>query len=197
MIHLVTKSAEDTKELAAAVAGLVQPGDVLLLVGDLGSGKTTFAQGFGAALGVTEPITSPTFVLVRSYGGRLPLLHADVYRLDHLQEVVDLGLPELLDEGGVALVEWGDVAAPALPPDALEVRMDHAVGDDAAGDERLVELRPLGRRWTSALDRLNRAVERWRSSAPGPRSGGEGRERPPGPGWSRPDFDAGGGLPTS
>lgn len=192
MIRLVTKSAEDTRELAAAVAGLVEPGDVVLLVGDLGAGKTTFAQGFGAALGVTEPITSPTFVLVRSYRGRLELLHADVYRLDHLQEVVDLGLAELLDEGGVALVEWGDVAAPALGPDALEVSMDFA-----GGDERVVGLRPVGRRWGLALPVLELAVERWRTSAPGSGGGHVERERPSRSGSSWPDFDGGGGPGAS
>ncbi|MGH9067003.1 MAG: tRNA (adenosine(37)-N6)-threonylcarbamoyltransferase complex ATPase subunit type 1 TsaE, partial [Acidimicrobiales bacterium] len=154
--RLGTKSAEDTRELAAAIAALVEPGDVVLLVGDLGAGKTTFAQGFGAGLGVSEPITSPTFVLVRSYRGRLDLLHADVYRLDRLQEVVDLGLPELLDEGGVALVEWGDMAAPALAPDFLEVHL-HQEGED----ERTIDLRPVGRRWSARWPALGSALQRW------------------------------------
>ncbi|MGH9062467.1 MAG: tRNA (adenosine(37)-N6)-threonylcarbamoyltransferase complex ATPase subunit type 1 TsaE [Acidimicrobiales bacterium] len=170
MIHLSTKSAEDTRELAGVVATMVSPGDVLLLIGDLGTGKTTFAQGFGAALGVAEPITSPTFVLLRSYRGRLDLLHADVYRLDRLQEVVDLGLPELLDEGGVALVEWGDVAAPALAPDVLEVRLAYA-----EGDHRRVDLRPVGRRWSDRLPSLELAVDRWRASGRGGDLAGEGR----------------------
>jgi tRNA threonylcarbamoyladenosine biosynthesis protein TsaE len=158
MIFLVTKSAEDTKELAGAVAGLACAGDVLLLVGDLGTGKTTFAQGFGQGLGVGEPITSPTFVLVRSYRGRLEMHHADVYRLDQLQEVVDLGLPELLDEGGVALIEWGDMAAPALRPEFLEVRITAPSGDD----ERRIELCPVGRDWMRRAASLELAVDRWR-----------------------------------
>ncbi len=165
MIFLVTKSAEDTKELAAAVAGLVCPGDVLLLIGDLGTGKTTFAQGFGLGLGVGEPVTSPTFVLLRSYRGRLEMLHADVYRLDQLQEVVDLGLPELLDERGVALIEWGDMAAPALRPDFLEVRITRPPGespDDFVVDERRIELCPVGRAWMRRAADLELAVDRWR-----------------------------------
>lgn len=161
---MVTKSADDTRDLAAAIAGLARSGDVILLVGDLGTGKTTFAQGFGRALGVTEPITSPTFVLVRHYPGRIDLLHADVYRLDRLQEVVDLGLPELLDEGCVALVEWGDVAAPALAPDFLEVRLTQA----PAADERRVELTPVGHPWQERWVDLELAVDRWRPmGAPG------------------------------
>lgn len=181
MIRLVTKSAEDTKELGAAVSELVEPGDVLLLVGDLGAGKTTFVQGFGSALGVGEPITSPTFVLVRSYRGRLEMIHADMYRLDHLQEVIDLGLPELVDEGAVALVEWGDVAAAALAPDTLEVRMEHA-----GGDERVIEIRPQGPRWASALPLLGRRLERWRPSAPGRQAYGAEVDRPAPPGRLTP-----------
>ncbi|MGH9130016.1 MAG: tRNA (adenosine(37)-N6)-threonylcarbamoyltransferase complex ATPase subunit type 1 TsaE [Acidimicrobiales bacterium] len=158
MIHLVTKSADDTKELAGAVAGQAQAGDVILLIGDLGAGKTTFAQGFGLGLGVREPITSPTFVLLRTYRGRLELLHADVYRLDHTQEVVDLGLAELLDEGGVALVEWGDAAAAAFAPDYLEVRL-RPVGADG----RQVELHPVGRAWAERWVSLELALDRWRA----------------------------------
>ena len=126
---LVTYSADQTRELAGAVARSCLPGDVVLLVGDLGAGKTTFAQGFGAALGITESITSPTFVLVHQYpvlkaGPVQVLLHADVYRLDSLHEIVELGLGELVEDGGVALVEWGDAAEPVLGSGALAVRLD-------------------------------------------------------------------------
>lgn len=180
MIRLLTSSAGETRDMAGAVAGLVRAGDVVLLIGDLGTGKTTFAQGFGRGLGVTEPITSPTFVLVRSYKGRLDLLHADVYRLDRLQEVIDLGLPELLDEGGVALVEWGDVAAPALAPDFLEVCIHHA-----GGDERSIELHPVGRSWLERWVGVELAVDRWRAPGtrglPGPGPGHLPGTPPPGP----------------
>ena len=128
---LVTGSADQTRQLAGAVAHACVPGDVVLLAGDLGAGKTTFAQGFGAALGITESITSPTFVLVRQYpvlkeGAVRVLLHADVYRLDSLHEIVELGLGELVEDGGVALVEWGDAAEPVLGSGALAIRLDMA-----------------------------------------------------------------------
>jgi tRNA threonylcarbamoyladenosine biosynthesis protein TsaE len=157
VIVAATKSPDDTRELAAAVAGLTRAGDMLLLAGELGTGKTVFAQGFGRGLGVEEQVTSPTFTLVRTYRGRLTLVHADVYRLDHLQEVVDLALPELLDEGGVALIEWGDVAAAALSPDFLEVCLEQGAGDD----DRLVTLRAVGGRWPTRLRPLAVALDRW------------------------------------
>lgn len=152
-----TKSADDTRELAGQVAALAKPGDVVLLAGELGSGKTAFAQGFGRALGVDEPIVSPTFTLVRTYPGRLPLVHVDVYRLDHLQEILDLGLPELLDEGGVALIEWGDMAAPTLPADFLEIRIDYGAGED----DRRFALRVVGPSWSPRLVALHAALARW------------------------------------
>ncbi len=156
-LAVATKSADDTREMAAQLAGVAKAGDVVLLSGDLGSGKTTFAQGFGRGLGVVEPIVSPTFTLVRAYPGRLPLVHCDVYRLDHLQEVIDLDLPELLDEGGVALVEWGDVIASTVPPDFLEVRVEF--GDD--DDERRFALRAVGPSWASRLGPVWAALGRW------------------------------------
>ena len=161
MISARTKSAEDTRDLARALAPYVRGGDVVLLAGDVGTGKTTFTQGFGDALGVTEPITSPTFILMRRYEGRLPLVHVDVYRLEHLQEVLDLGLAEMLDDGGVALIEWGDVVAPALPADFLEIRFEYDAGDD----DRQVQLRTVGPRWSARVRVLSAAAERWRDPA--------------------------------
>ena len=157
MITTRTKSADDTRELGAAVASIVTPGDVVLLAGDLGAGKTTLAQGFARGLEVEQRVTSPTFVLMQHYKGRLPLVHADMYRLDHVQEVIDLGLAELLDDGAVALVEWGDVVAPALSPDFMEIRLEYGPTDD----DRDLTLRVVGPRWAPRLAVLQRAVERW------------------------------------
>lgn len=159
MITALTKSADDTRELGAAVASLASAGDVILLSGDLGAGKTTFTQGFGRGLGVQDDIVSPTFTLMRSYEGRLPLVHCDVYRLDHLQEVIDLGLAEMVDHDAVALVEWGDVAAPGLPADHLETHIALTESDD----ERRFELRPRGASWQRRIEGLWTATERWQS----------------------------------
>ena len=146
VVTAVTESAEATRAMAAALVPLVRAGDVVLLVGDLGAGKTTFAQGFAAGLGVEGPVTSPTFALVRHYrtGAASPvtaLIHADVYRTGSLEEVTDLALAELVEEDAVVVVEWGDVAAPALGESALVVTL---VAPDALGapERRDVTLEP-------------------------------------------------------
>jgi tRNA threonylcarbamoyladenosine biosynthesis protein TsaE len=157
VIDVLTKSADDTRDLGAAVASVVTPGDVVLLAGDLGAGKTTLTQGFARGLDISEQVTSPTFVLMRPYQGRLALVHVDAYRLDHLQEVVDLGLPEMLDDGAIAVIEWGDVVAPVLPADFLELRLEYGEADD----DRAIRLRTVGTRWAARNGALQRVVERW------------------------------------
>ncbi len=163
---LETASPDSTRALASAVATGCVPGDVLLLAGELGAGKTTFAQGFGAGLGVTEPVTSPTFTLVRQYpvvgdGPLRTLLHADVWRLDHLHEIVDLGLGELVEDGAVALVEWGDAAEPLLGGDALSVTLETGGSDD----RRVITLRPSGERWLARWSGLSGSLVRWREAS--------------------------------
>jgi tRNA threonylcarbamoyladenosine biosynthesis protein TsaE len=153
-----TSSDEETRDLAAALAELARPGDLLLLAGDLGAGKTAFAQGFGRGLGVVEPITSPTFTLAREYEGkRLRLHHLDVYRMEDLGEVFDVGLPELLDDEAVVLVEWGDAIIPAVPADYLEVRLLLGEGDD----ERILELHAVGPSWSARERAVAAAVAPW------------------------------------
>lgn len=153
--------------MAAALAELARPGDLMLLAGDLGAGKTAFTQGFGAALGIDDLITSPTFTLVNTYEGRLELNHLDVYRLEALGEVLDLGVPEMIDEGGVTIIEWGDTVAPALPADYLEMRFgfdEVAVAIDPTGasdDIRIIELVPVGPRWGARIRAVATAVAPW------------------------------------
>ncbi|MBA3653896.1 MAG: tRNA (adenosine(37)-N6)-threonylcarbamoyltransferase complex ATPase subunit type 1 TsaE [Actinobacteria bacterium] len=161
MITAATKSADDTRDLGAQLATVARSGDVVLLSGDLGAGKTTFTQGFGRGLGVTEQITSPTFMLVQTYPGRLQLVHVDVYRLEHLQEIIDLGLPELLDDRSVALIEWGDEAAPVLPAEFLRVRIEFG----AADDDRVLHVAPVGLSWGQRAVDLQGALERWTSGS--------------------------------
>lgn len=157
--HLVacTESVEQTRDLGEAVAGLARPGDLLVLAGDLGAGKTAFVQGFARGLGVAEPVTSPTFTLAQEYDGRLHVDHLDVYRLEQLDEVLGLGLSEMLDERGVVLVEWGDAILSVLPNELLEIRLTFGEGDD----ERRIEVRGVGRSWVERGDVLARALEPW------------------------------------
>lgn len=149
-------TVDATRELGAAVAGLARPGDLLLLVGDLGAGKTAFTQGFARGLGIDEPITSPTFTLARSYQGRLKLHHLDVYRLEHVSEAEDLGLGELMEDG-VTVIEWGDTIAPVLPADYLELRF--VFGDD--DDDRSLAVRIVGPSWSARQRSLAAAMEPW------------------------------------
>jgi len=163
---VLTDSPAATREVAGRLAGLCASGDVVLLSGDLGAGKTAFAQGFAAALGVEGPVTSPTFALVRQYrcAGTAPvatLIHADVYRTGSLGEVVELALGELVEERAIALVEWGDLAAPALGNDALDVLLelpDDADADADAGlERRIITIRGRGR-WVARADEVAGAL---------------------------------------
>ncbi len=157
----VTEGAEGTRTLAALLGELVRAGDVLILVGDLGSGKTAFAQGLGRGLGVMENITSPTFALVQSYSGRLDLHHLDVYRLEAVNEALDLGLAELIDDDAVVVIEWGDTIAPVLPQDYLEVRMEYGPGPDS----RVITLSPVGGRWSARMRAVSKVLANF--GAPG------------------------------
>lgn len=153
-----TGSAEETRDLASAVSALARPGDVVVLAGDLGAGKTAFVQGFGRGMGVEDRITSPTFTLVHVYEtGRLPVHHLDAYRLDQMSEALDLGLAEMLDDGGVVLIEWGDAIFPVLPHDLLEVRLTFGTGDD----DRMLALRAVGPGWAARLDALAGVLTPW------------------------------------
>jgi tRNA threonylcarbamoyladenosine biosynthesis protein TsaE len=154
-VRLRTASADATRALAAALAPLLDGGDVLVLAGDLGAGKTTFTQGLAVALGVTSPVTSPTFTLVHEYTGRVPIVHIDVYRLEHLQEVHDLGFDELVGGDAVAIVEWGDILGPLLPPDRLQLTFEYLADDENA---RLVTLAPHGVGWAARAGALTRSL---------------------------------------
>jgi tRNA threonylcarbamoyladenosine biosynthesis protein TsaE len=159
VISLHVRSVADTHAVASALAQLARTGDVIILAGEMGSGKTAFAQGFADALGVDEPVTSPTFTLVHTYdSGRVNLHHADLYRLDRMSEVADLALAELVEGDGILLVEWGDVAASMLG-DHLELRLQH---DDDDENARRIVVRGVGRGWAARWERVEAAVAPWR-----------------------------------
>jgi tRNA threonylcarbamoyladenosine biosynthesis protein TsaE len=150
-----THGPDQTLGLAERVGGLLRGGDVLALSGDLGAGKTVFAKGVARALGVEDAVVSPTFTVVREYpGARVRFVHVDVYRLDRVQELYDVGWDDALDDESVALVEWGDRVGPLLPADRLEVRIEQ--GD--ADDDRTITLAPAGESWRLRCDALTAVV---------------------------------------
>ncbi|MDD2629248.1 MAG: tRNA (adenosine(37)-N6)-threonylcarbamoyltransferase complex ATPase subunit type 1 TsaE [Limnochordia bacterium] len=122
---VTTNSNLDTKGYGQRLASYLLPGDVIALSGDLGAGKTTFCQGIGQGLGVGIPIKSPTFTIIREYEGRIPFYHFDVYRLNSLLELEDLGYEEYFYGDGVVAIEWADLIKPVLPEDHLEVIMEY------------------------------------------------------------------------
>lgn len=162
VVGAVSQTPETTRILGAVLAALLLPGDVLLLSGGLGAGKTTFTQGLVAALGGDEAVTSPTFTLMRAYRTTPVVVHVDCWRLAQLDEVADLALEEILDEGGVAVVEWGEAAAPLIGSDALEVLFERSweTGVGSSGSEpahenaRFVQFVSTSATWTDRLDAL-------------------------------------------
>jgi tRNA threonylcarbamoyladenosine biosynthesis protein TsaE len=147
-----------THRVAAALEALLRAGDVLVLAGDLGGGKTTFVQGLARAMRITGRVTSPTFTLAQTYQGRLTLHHLDVYRLNSLHEVIDLDLPELMDDKGVVVIEWGELIAPELPRDYLLVRLNPGGAGDRP-DVRVIEIEPRGASWSSRESAIAAALK--------------------------------------
>ena len=118
----ITNSPEETEALGRRLAARLAPGTVIAYTGDLGAGKTAFTRGLARGLGITEPVTSPTFTIVNEYeSGRLPLFHFDLYRLGSPEELFDIGWEDYLDRGGVCAVEWSENAGDALEADCLRV----------------------------------------------------------------------------
>ena len=137
----------------------VEAGDILLLCGDLGAGKTCLTQGIAKGLGIQGYVRSPTFVLVSIHHGRIPLYHVDIYRLDHVAEVLDLGLEEYLAGDGVSVVEWADKALEAFAQSCLVVTLDFE-----GEKERLIRLEPHGERYERLVLQTHAGLNKRRSS---------------------------------
>ena len=156
-LELRAPTPEDTRAVGAALGPLLRSGDGVALTGDLGAGKTTFVSGVARGVGYEGPVASPTFTLVREYRAqRAHLLHVDVYRLDRVQDVVDLGLQDQLDDGAILFVEWGDAVEALLPEDHLVITFT-AVADET----RRISVRGVGESWASRWERLEHDLERW------------------------------------
>ncbi len=119
-----SRSPEETRRIGEALGARLGSGDVIACIGELGAGKTCFLQGVLQGLGVLEPVTSPTFVLINQYQGRLSVYHLDAYRTESLTEILDLGVEEIFWGEGVTVIEWGEKLLPLLPPHAIVVRIE-------------------------------------------------------------------------
>jgi tRNA threonylcarbamoyladenosine biosynthesis protein TsaE len=151
---LRTRSAAETEALGRALGAQLRPGDVVALTGELGAGKTVLARGIAAGAEAGGHVASPTFTLVREYRGRIPVFHADLYRLEAPDQLGDLGLEELLDGEGIVVIEWAEKARALLPAEYLEVEIRFTERDD----ERLIVLRPRGARYEAVVGRLGRGT---------------------------------------
>jgi tRNA threonylcarbamoyladenosine biosynthesis protein TsaE len=148
-----TSSSDETKRIAASIGKSLKPGDNVILQGNLGSGKTTFVQGLAHGMGVSMPVTSPTFTLVHEYPAQGPkLIHVDPYRLENPEQIVELGFDEWLEQDGVLVVEWAERLGHLTPDEYLLVKLE-ILGDD----ERRITLEPHGTRWDKLLQELEAA----------------------------------------
>jgi tRNA threonylcarbamoyladenosine biosynthesis protein TsaE len=160
-LEIITRSPEETQKLGIRLGELAQPGDVYLLTGDLGAGKTCLTQGIAWGLGINEHAVSPTFVIMRELHGRLPLYHVDLYRLDRIEESLDLGLDDYLYGKGVCVVEWADKALKILPREHLMIDIGYL-----SDTERRLRLEAKGKRYEELADWLRAAPSKSRSQRP-------------------------------
>jgi tRNA threonylcarbamoyladenosine biosynthesis protein TsaE len=151
-LEMVSSSAGQTRKIGMKLGNLAASGDIILLVGSLGAGKTCLTQGIALGLGIHEYTASPTFVLVREYRGKLPLYHIDLYRLDRIEEVTQLGLDDYLDGSGVCVVEWADKGLSVLPEEHLLIEMQIV-----SPMKRKLSFMPKGTRYLEMLSKLNSA----------------------------------------
>jgi tRNA threonylcarbamoyladenosine biosynthesis protein TsaE len=150
---LVTHSAEQTQKVGISIGKLAEPGDIFLLIGDLGAGKTCLTQGIAYGLDIQEYTLSPSFVIMRELHGRLPLYHMDFYRLENIAEISDLGLDDYLFGEGVCVIEWANKGLTVLPEDHLLIGIDYL-----ADNERSFVIEPRGERYIRMVQQLREAI---------------------------------------
>ena len=128
--NFIIDTEAGTRALGLSIADAAEPGDIIALIGDLGTGKTALTKYRAEGLGIKEEVISPTFTIVREYrSGRLPLFHFDVYRLSGPEEFIDAGAEDYLEDSGLSVIEWADIVADALPADALLINIEYAEDD--------------------------------------------------------------------
>ncbi|OGN95219.1 MAG: tRNA (adenosine(37)-N6)-threonylcarbamoyltransferase complex ATPase subunit type 1 TsaE [Chloroflexi bacterium RBG_13_50_10] len=155
-LKFISRSPEQTQRLGMRLGELAEAGDVFLLTGNLGSGKTCLTQGIAWGLDIKEYAFSPSFVIVREYHGRLPLYHIDFYRLDRIEEITDLGLEEYIYGKGVCVVEWAEKGIAVLPEEHLLINLGYV-----SDTERSISIEPKGHRYTQLMKSLNTDLKAW------------------------------------
>lgn len=125
MKTILSKSQEQTYELGKKIASLVKAGDILCLKGELGAGKTALSKGIGAGLGIEDYITSPSYTIINEYNGRLPLYHFDVYRINDMDEMYELGYEDYFNGRGICVIEWADSIKPLIPKEAIWIELQY------------------------------------------------------------------------
>ncbi|HHU92674.1 MAG TPA: tRNA (adenosine(37)-N6)-threonylcarbamoyltransferase complex ATPase subunit type 1 TsaE [Halanaerobiaceae bacterium] len=153
-LTFISSSEEETYSLGETIGELVEAGQIILLSGDLGAGKTVLAQGICAGLGVLEDVTSPTFNLINEYEGDLTVYHMDLYRLEKEEELYDLAIEEYLESDGVVIIEWPDLVYDLLPPDFIYIKIN-----TLAEEEREISLEGEGENSLTLLERLEEYVD--------------------------------------
>ena len=152
-LKFVTHSAEQTQKVGISIGKLAEPGDIFLLIGDLGAGKTCLTQGIAYGLDIQEYTLSPSFVIMRELHGRLPLYHMDFYRLENIAEISDLGLDDYLFGEGVCVIEWANKGLTVLPEDHLLIGIDYL-----ADNERSFVIEPRGERYIRMVEQLRETI---------------------------------------
>ena len=152
-LKFITHSAEQTQKVGISIGKLAEPGDLFLLIGDLGTGKTCLTQGIAYGLDIQEYTLSPSFVIMRELHGRLPLYHMDFYRLENIAEISDLGLDDYLFGKGVCVIEWANRGLTVLPEGHLLVGIDYL-----AENERSFVIEPRGERYVRMVQQLREAI---------------------------------------
>jgi len=151
-LKLISRSSEETQQLGRIIGELARSGDILLLSGPLGAGKTCLAQGIAQGLGVKENAASPSYVLMREFAGRLPLYHMDLYRLE-FKEIAELGLDDYLYGHGVCVIEWAEKAVALMPPEHIAINLAYA-----GESERSIDILPSGTRYETMTRDLTAAL---------------------------------------
>jgi tRNA threonylcarbamoyladenosine biosynthesis protein TsaE len=155
--EFILKSTEETVRFGALLGKYLFPGSLVLLYGDLGTGKTTLTKGIAEVLQISEPITSPTFTIIQEYTGIIPLYHIDTYRIEEIDELLEIGIEEYFDSSGITVIEWPEILMEILPSEYLCIY----IKKDSSYQERKIILKGTGKKYIEVLEELENNARSW------------------------------------